>query len=336
MRILVTGGAGFIGSHLSDALLAAGHYVTVLDDLSTGDASNIAHMMASARFDCVLGSVCDAAVAGPLVEEADMVFHLAAAVGVKLVMERPIHTIETNVHGTEVILRHARAHRTRVIVASTSEVYGKSAALPFREDADLVLGPSTKTRWGYATSKLLDEFLALAYWTEHQVPVTVARFFNAVGPRQSSRYGMVLPTFVRRALAGEPLVVHGNGSQTRSFTWVGDTVNALLALAGEPRAAGDVFNVGNDHEISIDDLARRVVSLTGSNSRIEFVPHAAAYGERFEDMARRVPHIAKLQALTGWRPQVDIDEIILRTSTYWSGRGNVETAAGLEMEEAVA
>lgn len=320
MRVLVTGGAGFIGSHLSEALLAAGHHVTVLDDLSTGDVANIAHMAASPRFSLVTGSVCDGVLAGPLVERADLVVHLAAAVGVRLVMERPIHTIETNVNGTEVVLRHARAARTRVIVASTSEVYGKSAVLPFREDGDLVLGPSTTTRWGYAASKLLDEFLALAYWQEHQVPVTVARFFNAVGPRQSSRYGMVLPTFVRHAIAGTPLVVHGDGAQTRSFTWVGDTVAALLALAEAPGAVGEVFNVGNDEEISILGLADRVRRLTGSHSPIEFVPHAAVYGERFEDMARRVPDVSKLQAVTGWRPQVRLGDIIRRTSDYWQRR----------------
>jgi UDP-glucose 4-epimerase len=317
MRALITGGAGFIGSHLAERLLAAGHQVDVLDNLSTGSLENLAGVAGRRRLETVIGSVTDAEVAGPLVERADVVFHLAAAVGVRLVVDAPIHTIQTNVHGTDVVLEHARRRRTRVLVASTSEVYGKSTVLPFREDADLVLGPPTKCRWGYAASKLIDEFLALAYWQEHQVPTTVVRFFNSVGPRQNSRYGMVLPSFVSRALAGEPLIVHGDGRQTRSFTWVGDVVAALVALADEPRAVGEVFNVGNDREISIGELAEKVRSMTGSDSPITFMPHAEAFGEHFEDMARRVPDISKLRTTVGFEPRVQLDEIIERTVAYW-------------------
>jgi len=319
MRALITGGAGFIGSHLAERLLDAGHRVDVLDDLSTGSLDNLAGVVGRRRLETVIGSVTDASVAGPLVERADVVFHLAAAVGVRLVVEAPIHTIRTNVHGTDVVLEHARRGPTRVIVASTSEVYGKSHALPFREDADLVLGPPTKCRWGYAASKLIDEFLALAYWQEHRVPTTVVRFFNSVGPRQNSRYGMVLPSFVSRALASEPLIVHGDGRQTRSFTWVGDVVSALTALADEPRAIGEVFNVGNDREISIGELALKVRAVTGSDSPIEFVPHAEAFGAHFEDMARRVPDISKIREAIGFEPQVQLEQIIERTVAYWRG-----------------
>jgi len=317
MRVLITGGAGFIGSHLSEALLGAGHHVTALDDLSTGSVANIAHLQRHQRFTTVVGSVCDERITGPLVRRADVVVHLAAAVGVKLVIDAPIHTIETNVSGTDIILRHARPHRPRVFVASTSEVYGKTTTFPLREDADLVLGPPTKCRWGYAASKLIDEFLALAYWREHRVPTVVARFFNAVGPRQSSRYGMVLPNFVRGALEGQPLVVHGNGTQTRSFTWVGDVIAAVRALIDEPRAVGEVFNVGNDREVTIHELARTVRTLAGSDSEIRFVPYAEAYGADFEDMPRRIPDIGKLRRLVGYEPKVHLEEIISRTITYW-------------------
>ena len=231
-----------------------------------------------------------------------MVFHLAAAVGVRLVVNAPVHTIETNVHGTETVLRQAARGKKLVVVASTSEVYGKSAVFPFREDADLVLGPPTKTRWGYAASKLIDEFLALGYWQERQVPVIVVRFFNTVGPRQSDRYGMVIPNFVRQALAGEPLIVHGNGAQTRSFTWVGDVVWALLALAAEPRSVGQVFNIGNGAEVSIRELADMIVAMTGSDSDIRFVPYHEVFGHNFEDMSRRVPDISKIRQLVGYEP----------------------------------
>jgi len=318
VRALITGGAGFIGSHLAESLIGQGHSVSVLDDLSTGRPENIEHLQHHRRFQCTIGSVMDEAVLGPMIERADVVFHLAAAVGVRLVIDRPVHTIETNVHGTETVLRHARRHHKLVLVASTSEVYGKSANLPFREDADLVMGPPSKTRWGYATSKLLDEFLALGYWKEYQSPVIVVRFFNTVGPRQSARYGMVLPNFVRRALQGETITVHGDGSQTRSFTWVGDVVSAVTALVQEPKALGEVFNIGHGAEISIRDLALKVKAMAGSDSPIELVPYNQVFDDSFEDMPRRVPDIAKIARLVGYKPSVHLDEIIDRVIDYWT------------------
>jgi UDP-glucose 4-epimerase len=318
MRVLITGGAGFIGSHLAEALLSRGDEVAVLDDLSTGRLENIAHLAAWPGFSYTVGSVTDERLVAGLIDQCDVVFHLAAAVGVRLVVSAPVHTIETNVHGTETVLRQAARGRKLVVVASTSEVYGKSAIFPFREDADLVLGQPTKTRWGYAASKLIDEFLALAYWREQQVPVIVVRFFNTVGPRQSDRYGMVIPNFVRQALAGEPLTVHGTGAQTRSFTWVGDVVWALLALVAERRSVGQVFNIGNGAEVSIGDLARMVVSMTGSRSDIRFVPYHEVFGHNFEDMSRRVPDIGKIRQHIGFEPTVHLEEILERVIDYWT------------------
>ena len=318
MRVFITGGAGFIGSHLAEALLKRGDDVDVLDDLSTGSLENIAHLRSHPGFSYTIGSVTDESAVADLMDQCDMVFHLAAALGVRLVVSRPVHTIETNVHGTETVLRQAARQKKLVVVASTSEVYGKSAVFPFREDADLVLGPPTKTRWGYATSKLIDEFLALAYWKEQQVPVIVVRFFNTVGPRQSDRYGMVIPNFVRKALAGEPLIVHGDGSQTRSFTWIGDVVSGLLALIGEPRSVGQVFNIGNGAEVSIRDLASKIIAMTESDSTLEFVSYHHVFGHNFEDMARRVPDISKIQQLVRYRPKVHLDEILERVIDYWT------------------
>jgi UDP-glucose 4-epimerase len=317
MRVLITGGAGFIGSHLATSLLSKGHHVTVVDDLSTGRYENIAHLDGCTGFRWVRGSVLREEIVAPLVDNCDVVFHLAAAVGVRLVVDAPIHTIHTNVHGTDTVLRCAARSGALVLVASTSEVYGKSTVLPFREDLDLVLGPPNKRRWGYAASKLLDEFLALAYWKEHQLPTIVVRFFNCVGPRQSGRYGMVLPNFARQALANAPLTVHGDGSQTRSFTWVGDVVWALEALMTERRAVGEIFNVGNDHEVSISELALRVKEAARSDSDIEFVSYKQAYDENFEDMTRRVPDISKLRNMVGYQPRVLLPEIIERTVEYW-------------------
>ena len=318
MRALITGGAGFIGSHLAESLIAQGHTVSVLDNLATGRLENIEHLRHHPRFKYTIDSVMNEPVLSRMIERADVVFHLAAAVGVKLVVERPVHTIETNVHGTETVLRHARRHGKLVLVASTSEVYGKNAKLPFSEDADLVMGPPSKTRWGYATSKLLDEFLALGYWKEYQSPVIVVRFFNTVGPRQSARYGMVLPNFVRRALAGETITVHGDGGQTRSFTWVGDVVSAITALVQEPKTVGEVFNIGNGAEVSIRDLACKVKAMTGSDSPIEFVPYNQVFDDSFEDMPRRVPDITKIGRFVGYKPTVHLEEIISRVVDYWS------------------
>ncbi|MGH9314379.1 MAG: GDP-mannose 4,6-dehydratase [Vicinamibacterales bacterium] len=317
MRALITGGAGFIGSHLAEALLARGHQVLVLDDLSTGRIANIRHLIGRTDFDYLIDTVTNEALVGWLVDKSDVIFHLAAAVGVKLVVDAPIHTIETNVNGTETVLRQASRHGKQVLVASTSEVYGKGIALPFREDADLVLGPPVKHRWGYAASKLIDEFMAIAYWKERGLPVVIVRLFNTVGARQSSRYGMVIPNFVRQALSGQPITVHGDGSQTRSFTSVSDVVWAMMALVDEPRAIGEVFNIGNGAETTIRDLANRVKAMTRSTSDISFVPYHEAFDQSFEDMPRRVPDISKISRMTGFRPAVHLDEILANVIQQW-------------------
>jgi UDP-glucose 4-epimerase len=320
MRVLITGGAGFIGSHLAEALLDGGHRVMALDDLSTGSIENITHLKGRTGFSYTIDAVENEPLLAELIDDSDVVFHLAAAVGVKKIVEEPVHTIETNVHGTEVVLRHANKKKKLVIIASTSEVYGKSAAVPFREDADLVMGPTTKHRWAYACSKAIDEFLALAYWKEKKLPVIIVRFFNTVGPRQTGQYGMVIPTFVRQALAGQPITVFGDGTQSRSFTYVGDVVDALVKLVQEPRAIGQVFNIGNPHEISILDLARRVRELTHSQSEIVLVPYDQAYEAGFEDMPRRVPDLTKLAALIGYRATVQLDETLARVIDYFQKR----------------
>jgi nucleoside-diphosphate-sugar epimerase len=316
VKALITGGAGFIGSHLAERLLQLEHDVLVLDNLSTGSIENIAHLKTEKRFSYVIDSVTSESLLAEMVDSSDVVFHLAAAVGVKLIVEQPVHTIETNVHGTEVVLKHANKKKKLVFIASTSEVYGKSADVPFRESSDVVLGPSAKHRWAYACSKLIDEFLALAYWKEKKLPVVIVRLFNTVGPRQTGQYGMVLPTFVRQALSGHPITVFGDGTQSRSFTYVSDVVDALIALASERRAVGEVFNIGNTGEISIADLATRVKALTCSDSPIQLVPYDQAYEAGFEDMPRRVPDISKLRALVGYEPKVELDEIILRVIDY--------------------
>lgn len=310
MHALITGGAGFIGSHLSDALLADGHTVQVIDDLSTGSMQNIAHLKTHPGFRYVVESVNNERLLAELVDGADVVFHLAAAVGVKKIVEEPVSTIETNVHGTEVVLRQANKKKKLVVIASTSEVYGKSTAVPFHEDHDLVMGPTHKHRWAYACSKAIDEFLALAYHKEKKLPVIVVRLFNTVGPRQSGQYGMVIPNFVRQALLGHPITVHGDGQQSRSFTYVGDVVRALMALAQEPRAIGQVYNIGNGEEITIGALAEKIRTMTGSKSEIQLIPYEQAYESGFEDMPRRVPDISKIRALVGYEPRVNLDEIL--------------------------
>jgi UDP-glucose 4-epimerase len=312
MRILITGGAGFIGSHLAEALLDGGHEVYVLDDLSTGSIDNITHLKGRPGFHYTIDTVFNDPLVAEMVDRADVVFHLAAAVGVKLIVERPVYTIETNVRGTEVILKHASKKKKLVFIASTSEVYGKSVNVPFREDADLVMGATFRHRWAYACSKALDEFLALAYWKEQKQPVIVMRFFNTVGPRQTGQYGMVVPTFVRQALQGEPITVFGDGTQQRSFTYVGDVVGALLKLMVHPGAVGQVYNVGNPEEVSIRGLAERIKAATGSQSPIVTIPYDEAYEEGFEDMPRRVPDLTKIAAAIGYEPKVGLDEIIRR------------------------
>jgi len=317
MRVLITGGAGFVGSHLSEALLERGDEVSVLDNLSTGSIDNIKHLKAHPKFHYTIDSVTNEPLLAELIDASDVVVHLAAAVGVKLIVEAPVHTIETNVHGTEVVLKHANKKKKLVLIASTSEVYGKSVAVPFREDADLVLGPSVKHRWAYACSKLIDEFLALAYWKERKLPVIIVRLFNTVGPRQTGQYGMVIPNFVRQALSGQPITVFGDGTQSRSFTYVGDVVKAMVALIDEPRAVGQVFNIGNGQEISMRDLAVRIKAMTGSASEIVTIPYEQAYEAGFEDMPRRVPEITKIREMVGYRPTVELDEILTRVIEYF-------------------
>lgn len=312
MRVLITGGAGFVGSHLSEAFLERGDEVAILDNLSTGSIDNIAHLKTHPRFRYTIDAVENEPLLAELIDRADVVVHLAAAVGVKLIVEQPVHTIETNVHGTEVVLKLANKKKKLVLIASTSEVYGKSTSVPFREDADLVLGPTSKHRWAYACSKLIDEFLALAYWKERKLPVIIVRLFNTVGPRQTGQYGMVIPSFVRQALSNHPITVFGDGTQSRSFTYVGDVVRAMVALIDEPRAVGQVFNIGNGAEITIGDLAARIKALTGSSSEIVRIPYDQAYESGFEDMPRRVPDITRISALVGYKPTVELEEILQR------------------------
>jgi UDP-glucose 4-epimerase len=317
MRVLITGGAGFVGSHLAEALLDRGDDVYVLDDLSTGSIDNIAHLKANPKFHYTIDTVTNEPLLAEMIDRCDTVVHLAAAVGVKLIVESPVRTIETNVHGTEVVLKVANKKKKLVLIASTSEVYGKSAKVPFSEDDDLVLGPTSKHRWAYACSKMIDEFLALAYWKERKLPVIIVRLFNTVGPRQTGQYGMVVPSFVRQALANEPITVFGDGTQSRSFTYVGDVVRAMVALIDEPRAVGQVFNVGNGHEITIADLAERIRTLAGSQSEIVRIPYDQAYEAGFEDMPRRVPDISKIKALVAYAPTVELDEILTRVIEHF-------------------
>jgi UDP-glucose 4-epimerase len=318
-RVLITGGAGFVGSHLAEALLARGDSVWILDNLSTGAIDNVDHLKADRRFHYTIDSVINEPVVAELIDRVDVVFHLAAAVGVRLIVESPVNTIETNVHGTEMVLKLANKKKKKVVLASTSEVYGKSEDVPFREDADLVLGPTVKGRWSYACSKAIDEFLALAYHKEKHLPVVIVRLFNTVGPRQTGRYGMVIPNFVKQALLGHPLTVHGDGTQRRCFTYVSDVVGALMTLSEREDAVGEVFNVGNDsEEVSIADLARRVRERTGSRSEIVAVPYDQAYEEGFEDMPRRVPDLSKLRRLIGYEPKVHLDEILDRVIDYFT------------------
>ena len=311
MRILITGGAGFVGSHLADELLRRGNRIHVLDDLSTGAIDNIRHLKQNPAFEYTIESCRNAPLVAELVDSADVVYHLAAAVGVELIVESPVRTIETNVHATEVVLAAAGKKKKPVFVASTSEVYGKSTALPFQEDGDLLLGPTFKGRWSYACSKAIDEFLALAYWKERGLPTVIGRMFNTVGPRQTGRYGMVVPNFVRQAIAGQPIRVFGDGTQSRCFCHVHDVVRALAELMERDDLYGEVFNIGSESEITIRGLATRVRELVGGEAPITYVPYAEAYEEGFEDMQRRVPDITKIQSALGWEPTKSLDEIVL-------------------------
>jgi UDP-glucose 4-epimerase len=315
--VLITGGAGFIGSHLAEAYLERGDEVDILDDLSTGSFENIAHLKGHPGFQYTIDSVHHCSVVAELIDQCDVVFHLAAAVGVKLIMASPVRTIETNVRGTEVVLGQADKKKKKVLVASTSEVYGLSTAVPFQESGSLVLGATTKGRWSYACSKAIDEFLALAYWRERELPTIIVRLFNTVGPRQTGRYGMVIPTFVKQALAGRPITVCGDGTQSRCFTYVGDVVWALTRLMDHPEAIGEVFNVGSSEEITIGELAELVKVMTRSSSEIIMVPYAQAYGEGFEDMARRVPDLTKIQSLIGYRPLNSLRDILKQVIAFY-------------------
>jgi UDP-glucose 4-epimerase len=317
VRALITGGAGFIGSHLAEALLERGDKVIVIDNLSTGSMENIIHLKGRTGFEYVIESVENEPLLAELIDRCDVVFHFAAAVGVKLIVEQPVYTIETNIHGTEVVLKHANKKKKLVVIASTSEVYGKSEDVPFREDSDLVMGPTPKHRWAYACSKAIDEFLALAYWKERKLPVIIVRFFNTVGPRQTGQYGMVIPNFVQQALAGKPITVFGDGTQSRSFTHVADVVGALLKLVNEPKAIGQVINLGNVEEVTIQKLAERVRELSGSKSSITLIPYDEAYESGFEDMPRRVPDLSKAEAMIGYKTRHSLDDILLQVIDYF-------------------
>ena len=330
MRVLITGGAGFIGSHLADAYLQRGEEVYIIDDLSTGSIENIRHLKGHPRFHYTIENVHNQPVTAELVDQCEIIFHLAAAVGVKLIVESPVRTIETNVHGTEVVLSLANKKKKKVLIASTSEVYGLSTEVPFREDGNLVMGATTKGRWSYACSKAIDEFLALAYWREKKLPTVIVRLFNTVGPRQTGQYGMVIPTFVKQALSGRPITVYGSGKQSRCFCYVGDVVGALMRLMDDQKAVGEVFNVGSNQEITILDLAKKVKELTNSESEIVFVPYDEAYEEGFEDMPRRIPDISKVNALVGFRPQMSLEGILRTVIDFHSGqqwREQTKTAA---------
>jgi UDP-glucose 4-epimerase len=325
VRSLITGGAGFVGSHLAQELLRRDEEVYILDDLSTGSIENVEHLKPNARFHYTLDSVHNEPVLAELIDRCDVVYHLAAAVGVKLIVESPVNTIETNVHGTEMVLKHANKKKKKVLITSTSEVYGKSTAVPFNEDQDLVLGATTKGRWSYACSKAIDEFLGIAYWHEKRLPVVIVRLFNTVGPRQTGRYGMVIPSFVSQALMNQPITVYGDGNQSRAFGYVGDVVTALAELAQHPAAIGQVFNVGNTEEITMNDLAHLIKQMTSSESEIIHIPYERAYEKGFEDMPRRVPDIGKVRRLIGYKPKLSLKEIL--TEVIASMRQNMPAVA---------
>jgi len=310
MKVLITGGAGFIGSHLAELYLDARHEVFVIDDLSTGSIENIEHLKPNPHFHYFLESITNQQLLRELIDKCDVIVHLAAAVGVQLIVESPVNTIETNIYGTELVLQYANLKKKKVLIASTSEVYGKSMKESFSEDDDLVMGATTKGRWSYACSKATDEFLALAYWKERKLPVVVVRLFNTIGPRQTGRYGMVAPRFVRAALRNEPLPVYGTGEQTRCFTNVKDVVHALKLLLEHEEAVGEIFNIGSTERISIEELAHKIKAMTGSQSEIVHIPYEKAYAEGFEDMLRRMPNVSKLQRATGFTPQITLDETL--------------------------
>lgn len=321
MKILITGGAGFIGSHLADQLLEIGEEIFVIDDLSTGTLKNVEHIQENEKFHLVVDTILHEAVMNELVFKCDQIYHMAAAVGVKLIMNRPVETLETNVKGTEMVLRLANRYKKKVMIASTSEVYGKvmngQDAHPLSEDSDSLMGTSTKRRWAYACSKALDEFLALAYFEEKKLPIVIVRLFNTVGPRQTGQYGMVIPNFVQKALINKPITVYGDGLQSRSFTHISDVVQAMIRLMNEPEALGQIFNIGNSEEVTIRDLAFLVKEMAKSSSEIEYIPYEKAYGPGFEDMQRRCPDISKIRALIQFETKVDLRGILQSVIEYY-------------------
>ena len=327
MNCLITGGSGFIGSHLAEALLSHGHRVTVIDDLSTGSCENIAHLKMNRDFHYIIDSIFNRNLLAELVDQAEVVFHLAAAVGVRLIVESPVRTIETNIKGTELVLEMAAKKKRKVLIASTSEVYGKSTKALFTEDDDLIMGPTYIGRWSYAASKAVDEFLGLAYYREKGVPVVIVRLFNTVGPRQTGQYGMVIPRFVEQALQDQPITVYGSGQQVRSFTWVGDVAGALIKLVETPAAEGEIFNLGHQEKVTILELAQLVKELTQSSSPVDLVPYNVAYGPGFEDMMYRLPDISKVERLIGYRPTKTLAEILQVVIHYRRAQLSVRVAA---------
>lgn len=316
MRILITGGAGFIGSYLAEALIDAGNEVFIIDDLSTGSIENIEHLKAKKNFHYTIDTISNRPVLAELIDRCDMIFHLAAAVGVQLIVGSPVRTIETNIKGTEIVLEIANKKKKKVIFTSTSEIYGKSPKALFREDDDMVLGSTHKSRWSYACSKAIDEFLLFAYWKEKKLPVVIVRLFNTVGPRQTGQYGMVIPRFVEQALNNKPITVYGDGKQTRSFTYISDVIRALIDLSNHPKAVGEIFNVGNPNEITIETLAKKIKKMTASKSKIIYLSYSKAYEKGFEDMRRRVPDISKIQKLVGFKPRIQLDEMLGKIIDY--------------------
>lgn len=310
MKALITGGAGFIGSHLAERLLSTGHEVIVIDDLSTGSIENIEHIQNNPRFRFVYDNVRNSETVHILIEQCDVIFHLAAAVGVQLIVDNPVHTIETNIHGSEVVLSIANKFRKKILIASTSEVYGKSEAVPFREDDDTVLGSTKFSRWSYACSKAIDEFLGLAYHEQYGLPVIVTRFFNTVGPRQTGRYGMVVPRFVECALRNKPIMIYGTGKQSRCFAYIGDVVDAAIALMNCPQAPGRVYNIGSTEEIAIEDLAKKIIGMTSSKSELRYISYEEAYGRPFDDMMRRIPCLDRIKQIVGYQPKTNLDQIL--------------------------
>lgn len=316
MRVLITGGAGFIGSHLCEEFLERGDCVTVIDDLSTGRMENIESLKDHSDFYFAIETITNETVMDRLVSECDVIVHLAAAVGVDLIVNRPVEVIERNILGTEFVLKIANRYKKKVFIASTSEIYGKSNQVPFKEDDDRLLGPTTKSRWSYSCSKAVDEFLGLAYWKENRLPVIIGRFFNTIGPRQTGRYGMVVPRFFKQALKGESVTVYGDGNQSRCFAYVKDVVKAVVALLDHPEAIGAIFNIGSDEEITINELAERVITIASSRSKIVHVPYDKAYESGFEDMKRRIPDITKIKKLIGYSPSINFDEILMKVFNY--------------------